>query len=174
MLLFIMTAVLRKHGNVPHNAAFVMDRLGKVGPYGKSFIPLLIRFRLHHPGGRRRCAPETKREWLITVMVLPLMIAARELPIYALMIPAFFSASFAGASAGRIIYVTGSCWRCTEGAVAARGAVPQRERGILAGWAPPYRLPAARSAIVGGGRANLLLKKAAHLDPRRLDHPSGA
>ena len=53
---------------------------------------------------------ETRRDRLITMMVLPLMSCGARLPIYALMIPAFFAPKWQGPVLW-IIYVTASCWR---------------------------------------------------------------
>ena len=55
-------------------AAFVMDRfMSKVGLHGKSFIPLLIGFGCTIPAIMATRTLETKRDRLITMMVLPLM-----------------------------------------------------------------------------------------------------
>ncbi len=70
-----------------------MDRLlSKVGLHGKSFIPLLSSFACAIPGIMAARTIENRRERLATIMVAPFMSCSARLPVYTLLIGAFFVA----------------------------------------------------------------------------------
>ncbi len=159
VLLFLAIAILEGTGYMAR-AAFVMDRfMSKVGLHGKSFIPLLIGFGCTVPAIMATRTLETRRDRLITMMVLPLMSCGARLPIYALMIPAFFPAKWQGPALW-LIYVAGI--------VLALGAARLLRATIFKGETtpfvmelPPYRLPTAVSLLVQmWTRAWLYLQKA--------------
>jgi len=90
LLLFLAIAFLEDTGYMAR-AAFLMDRLmHKIGLHGKSFIPMLIGFGCTVPGIMATRVLETRRDRLTTMLVLPLMSCGARLPIYMLIIPAFF------------------------------------------------------------------------------------
>lgn len=90
LLLFLAIAFLEDTGYMAR-AAFLMDRLmHKIGLHGKSFIPMLIGFGCTVPGILATRVLETRRDRLTTMLVLPLMSCGARLPIYMLIIPAFF------------------------------------------------------------------------------------
>jgi len=146
VLLFLAIAVLEGTGYMAR-AAFVMDRfMSKVGLHGKSFIPLLIGFGCTVPAIMATRTLETRRDRLITMMVLPLMSCGARLPIYALMIPAFFAAKWQGPVLW-LLYVTGIvvaliCARLL------RATIFRGETTPLLMELPPYRMPTGRSLLV--------------------------
>jgi ferrous iron transport protein B len=144
-------------------AAFVMDRfMSKVGLHGKSFIPLLIGFGCTVPAIMATRTLETKRDRLITMMVLPLMSCGARIPIYALMIPAFFAPQWQGPMLW-IIYVTGILL-ALGGAQLLRATMFRGENTPFLMELPPYRMPTAISLLVQmWTRAWLYLKKAGTL-----------
>lgn len=72
-------------------SAFLMDRLmNKIGLHGKSFIPMLTGFGCTISAVMATRTLESRRDRLTTMMVLPLMSCGARLPIYTLIIPAFF------------------------------------------------------------------------------------
>ncbi len=90
MLLFLAIAFLEDSGYMAR-AAFVIDRLmHKIGLHGKSFIPMLIGFGCTVPGIMATRTLETRRDRLTTILVLPLMSCGARLPIYVLILGAFF------------------------------------------------------------------------------------
>ncbi|MDY7011284.1 MAG: ferrous iron transport protein B [Planctomycetota bacterium] len=90
MLLFLAIAVLEDSGYMAR-AAFVIDRLmHKIGLHGKSFIPMLIGFGCTVPGIMATRTLETRRDRITTILVLPLMSCGARLPIYVLILGAFF------------------------------------------------------------------------------------
>jgi ferrous iron transport protein B len=159
VLLFMAIAILEGTGYMAR-AAFVMDRfMSKVGLHGKSFIPLLIGFGCTVPAIMATRTLETRRDRLITMMVLPLMSCGARLPIYALMIPAFFAPRWQGPVLW-IIYVTGILL-ALGGAQLLRATLFRGETTPFLMELPPYRMPTAGSLFVQmWTRSWLYLKKA--------------
>ncbi|MEA2711698.1 MAG: ferrous iron transport protein [Phycisphaerales bacterium] len=90
-LLFFFLAILEDSGYLAR-AAFLMDRLlSKVGLHGKSFIPLLSSFACAIPGIMATRTIENRRDRLATIFVAPFMSCSARLPVYALLIGAFFA-----------------------------------------------------------------------------------
>jgi ferrous iron transport protein B len=89
-LLFAFLAVLEDSGYLAR-AAFLMDRLlASVGLHGRSFIPLLSSFACAIPGIMATRTIASPRERLATILVAPFMSCAARLPVYGLLIGAFF------------------------------------------------------------------------------------
>ena len=96
-LLFLFLAILEDSGYLAR-AAFLMDRLlSKVGLHGRSFIPMLSSFACAIPGIMATRTIESRNERLATILVAPFMSCSARLPVYGLLIGAFFGAAmFAG------------------------------------------------------------------------------
>ena len=102
---------------------------------------------------------ETRRDRLITMMVLPLMSCGARLPIYALMIPAFFPAQLQGPALW-LIYVTGIVLALLAARL-LRATIFRGETTPFVMELPPYRLPTGMSLLVQmWTRAWLYLQKA--------------
>ena len=72
-------------------AAFLMDKLMvKVGLSGKSFVPLMSSFACAIPGIMATRTIENRRDRMVTILVAPLMSCSARIPVYTLMIAAFF------------------------------------------------------------------------------------
>ena len=96
MLLFLAIAILEDSGYMAR-AAFIMDRImHKIGLHGKSFIPMLIGFGCSVPAMMGTRVLENRRSRLTTILVIPLMSCGARLPIYVLLIPAFFATKWHG------------------------------------------------------------------------------
>jgi len=90
MLLFAIIAVLEDCGYMAR-AAFLMDRLmSRAGLNGKSFIPLLSSMACAVPGILSARVIENTRDRFATILVAPLMSCSARLPVYSLLIGAFF------------------------------------------------------------------------------------
>jgi ferrous iron transport protein B len=96
-LLFLFLALLEDSGYLAR-AAFLMDKvLSKVGLHGRSFIPMLSSFACAIPGIMATRTIESPKERLATILVAPFMSCSARLPVYGLLIGAFFGpAMFAG------------------------------------------------------------------------------
>ena len=141
-LLFLFLAILEDTGYLAR-AAFLMDRLlSKLGLHGKSFIPLLSSFACAIPGIMATRTIENRRERLATIMVAPFMSCSARLPVYTLLIGAFFAQWGHWAQAGIML----SCYLL--GIVAAAGTAWIFKRTFAAERAtsfilelPSYKLP---------------------------------
>lgn len=90
LILFAFIAVLEDCGYMAR-AAFLMDRLmSRCGLSGKSFIPLLSSVACAVPGIMAARVIEDRRDRFATMMVAPLMSCSARLPVYILLIGAFF------------------------------------------------------------------------------------
>jgi ferrous iron transport protein B len=91
LLLFFFIALLEDSGYMSR-AAFLMDRLMRgVGLHGKAFMPLLSSFACAIPGIMATRTIENPKDRLATIMIAPFMSCSARLPVYTLMIAAFFS-----------------------------------------------------------------------------------
>lgn len=159
LLLFLAIAILEDSGYMAR-AAFMMDRLmHKIGLHGKSFIPMLTGFGCSIPGIMATRTLENRRDRLTTMLVLPLISCGARLPIYALIIPAFFPESL-HAPILWIIYVIGillaiGCAKVLRATLFKGESVP------FVMELPPYRLPTMKGVMIHmWERAGLYLRKA--------------
>ncbi|MCA1593313.1 MAG: ferrous iron transport protein B [Acidobacteria bacterium] len=91
LLLFFFISLLEDSGYMAR-AAFLMDRLMRgVGLHGKAFMPLLSSFACAIPGIMATRTIENPKDRLATIMIAPFMSCSARLPVYTLMIAAFFS-----------------------------------------------------------------------------------
>jgi len=91
LLLFLFISLLEDTGYMAR-AAFLMDKLmSKVGLHGKAFLPLVSSFACAIPGIMATRTIENKRDRFATIMVAPFMSCSARLPVYTLMIAAFFA-----------------------------------------------------------------------------------
>ncbi|HEV3468237.1 MAG TPA: ferrous iron transport protein B [Pyrinomonadaceae bacterium] len=91
LLLFFFIALLEDSGYMAR-AAFLMDRLMRgVGLHGKAFVPLLSSFACAIPGIMATRTIENPKDRLATILIAPFMSCSARLPVYTLMIAAFFS-----------------------------------------------------------------------------------
>ena len=159
LLLFLAIAILEDSGYMAR-AAFLMDRLmHKIGLHGKSFVPMLIGFGCSVPAIMATRTLENRRDRLTTMMVVPLMSCGARLPIYALIIPAFFPQAWHGTMLW-IVYLIGivlaiACAKLLKTTV-LRGEAPPFVMEL-----PPYRMPTLKSVgLHMWNRGGAYLKKA--------------
>lgn len=159
LLLFLAIAILEDSGYMAR-AAFIMDRLmHKIGLHGKSFIPMLIGFGCTIPAIMATRTLENRRDRLTTMLVAPLMSCSARLPIYALIIPAFFPKMWHGAMLW-IIYVIGILLAIVS-AKLLRSTIFKGESTPFVMELPPYRMPTLKGVLIHmWERGWLYLKKA--------------
>ena len=146
LFLFLGIAFLEDTGYMAR-AAFIMDRImHKIGLHGKSFIPMLIGFGCSIPAIMATRILENRRNRLATMLVIPLMSCGARIPIYALLIPAFFPPHWRGPVMW-LIYIIGI--------VAAILCINLLRRSILKGESvpfvmelPPYRMPTWKGLFI--------------------------
>ena len=159
LLLFLAIAILEDSGYLAR-AAFIMDRLmHKIGLHGKSFIPMLTGFGCSIPAIMATRTLESRRDRLTTMLVVPLVSCGARLPIYALIIPAFFPEAWRAPMLW-IIYVTGIvlailCAKLLRATLFRGESVP------FVMELPPYRLPTFKGVWIHmWDRGGAYLKKA--------------
>jgi ferrous iron transport protein B len=95
-LLIALITVLESSGYMAR-AVFLLDRLlGRFGLTGRSFVPLTSSFACAIPGilGSRIISDE--RDRIATIVVSPLMSCSARLPVYVILLAAFFPPAWAG------------------------------------------------------------------------------
>ena len=106
VFLFLAISLLEDSGYMAR-AAFLMNRfLKRIGLPGNSFVPLLIGFGCSVPAIMATRTLEDRRDRLTTIFIIPLMSCGARLPIYTLLLPAFFPAAWS-APLLWLIYMTG-------------------------------------------------------------------
>ncbi|MDE6452306.1 MAG: ferrous iron transport protein B, partial [Odoribacter sp.] len=90
LILFFFISLMEDSGYMAR-VAFIMDRLmHKIGLHGKSFIPLLIGFGCNVPAIMATRTLESRRDRIMTMLITPFMSCSARLPVYILMVSAFF------------------------------------------------------------------------------------
>jgi ferrous iron transport protein B len=90
LILFFCISLMEDTGYMAR-AAFIMDRLmHKIGLHGKSFIPLLMGFGCNVPAIMATRTLENRKDRLLTMLIVPFMSCSARLPVYVLLISAFF------------------------------------------------------------------------------------
>lgn len=162
LLLFFGIALLEDTGYMAR-AAFVMDRVMRaVGLHGKSFIPLLLGFGCSVPAIMGTRTLDNPRDRMVTVLVSPLMSCSARLPVYTLLISAFFTEQVAG-SVMFSIYFIGILLAVIMALIFRKFLFPGSTEAFVMEL-PPYHLPTFRSILTHmWERSVLYLKKAGTL-----------
>jgi ferrous iron transport protein B len=166
LLLFFFIAILEDTGYMAR-AAFLMDRLMRgVGLHGKAFMPLLSSFACAIPGIMATRTIENPKDRLATIMIAPFMSCSARLPVYTLMIGAFFSGKmvFGFLSIGALLIMA----MYLLGIFVAIGVAWVLKRTILKAPTPPlvlemppYRVPNLLTILqMMLSRAMLFMKRA--------------
>ena len=160
--LFLAIAILEGTGYMAR-VAFIMDRLmNKIGLHGKSFIPMLIGFGCSVPAIMATRTLNLRRDRMTTMLVVPLMSCGARIPIYALIIPAFFPKKWEAAIMFSI-YITGIVVAVLT-AKLLRSTLFRGENEPFVLELPPYRIPTLKSiGIHMWSRTSVYLHKAGTL-----------
>ena len=90
LILYFCISIMEDSGYMAR-AAFIMDKImHKMGLHGKSFIPLIMGFGCNVPAVMASRTIENRKSRLITMLVVPLMSCSARLPIYLVLVGAFF------------------------------------------------------------------------------------
>jgi ferrous iron transport protein B len=131
----------------------------KIGLHGKSFIPMLVGFGCSVPAIMATRTLENRRNRLATMMVVPLMSCGARIPIYTLIIPAFFPQAW-HAPMMWLIYMIGILLAIVV-AKLLRITVLKGESVPFVMELPPYRIPTIKGILIHmWERGWLYLKKA--------------
>jgi ferrous iron transport protein B len=159
ILLFLAISILEDTGYMAR-AAFIMDRMmRRFGLHGKSFIPLLLGFGCSVPAIMGSRMLENPRDRMITILVSPLMSCSAKLPVYTVLIAAFFDPSVAG-NVLFSIYILGIVLLMIMASI-YRKTLFKGESEPFVMELPPYRVPTVKSIVLHmWERSSLYLKKA--------------
>lgn len=90
LILFFFISLMEDTGYMAR-AAFIMDKLmHQIGLHGKSFIPLIMGFGCNVPAIMATRTIENRNNRLLTMLINPFMSCSARLPVYILIIGAFF------------------------------------------------------------------------------------
>lgn len=152
LLLFLFISILEDSGYMAR-AAFLMDKLmSRIGLHGKAFLPLLSSFACAIPGIMATRTIENQRDRLATILIAPFMSCSARLPVYTLMIAAFFAGqTFLGfISLGAVLmlamYALGILMAILAAFIFKRTVLKSPTPPFVMEL-PPYRLPNIRSVF---------------------------
>ena len=125
-------------------AAFIMDKLmHSMGLHGKSFIPLIMGFGCNVPAVMATRTIESRRSRLITMLVLPMMSCSARLPIYIMIIGAFFSARYQSLVMISL-YVVGILLSVVMARIFSKWVIKGEDTPFVMEL-PPYRFPTSKA-----------------------------
>jgi ferrous iron transport protein B len=145
LILFFFISILEDTGYMAR-AAFIMDKLmHRMGLHGKSFIPYIIGFGCSVPAIMATRTLENRKDRILTIITVPFMSCSARLPVYLLLISAFFTKH-----QGLIltsIYLLGIVMAIITSLLVKKAAFKQ-ERDQFVMELPPYRIPTFRNATI--------------------------
>jgi len=159
LFLFLAIAFLEDTGYMAR-AAFVMDGImRKFDLQGKSFVPLVLGFGCNVPAIMATRSIESERDRRTTILVLPLMSCGARLPIYVLLVPAFFAVKYQ-AFVMFLIYAIGVAFAMLAARL-LKSTLFKGDGEVYLMELPPYRVPTVKSILLHmWDRGVMYLKKA--------------
>ncbi len=144
ILLYFFISIMEDTGYMAR-AVFIMDKsMHKIGLHGKSFIPLLMGFGCNVPAIMSARIIENRRDRILTMMINPFMSCSARLPLYILLISAFFLkyqalVLFAIYTFGILVAILS--------AFIYNKLFPKKQDIPFVMELPPYRMPTLRSSL---------------------------
>ncbi|MDR0333699.1 MAG: ferrous iron transport protein B [Dysgonamonadaceae bacterium] len=127
-------------------AAFIMDKvMHRIGLHGKSFIPLIMGFGCNVPAIMSTRTIESRNSRMITMLIVPFMSCSARLPVYLLLVGAFFSAQRAS-SILLGLYAVGILVAVFT-ALLFRKTFFKKEDTPFVMELPPYRMPTVKAVF---------------------------
>ena len=145
LILFFFISILEDTGYMAR-AAFIMDKLmHRMGLHGKSFIPYIIGFGCSVPAVMATRTLENRKDRILTIITIPFMSCSARLPLYTLIISAFFVKHQGLVLTS--IYLLGIVMSIVTSLVVKKVAF-QNVRDQFVMELPPYRIPTFRNAVI--------------------------
>jgi ferrous iron transport protein B len=152
LLLFLFISLLEDTGYMAR-AAFLLDKLmSRVGLHGKAFLPLISSFACAIPGIMATRTIEDRRDRFTTILIAPFMSCSARLPVYTLMIAAFFAGQtvFGFLSLGAVLmlamYALGIAVAIIVAFIFKRTVFKAPPPPFIMEL-PPYRMPNLRTVV---------------------------
>lgn len=158
-LLFLAMALLEDTGYMAR-AVFIMDKLmHKIGLHGRSFIPMLLGFGCTLPAIMATRTIEDKNDRFVTMLVVPFISCGARLPVYALLVGAFFTEQISG-NILFSLYILGMVVAILMAKI-LRKYLFKGEAAPFVMELPPYRIPTIKGLLMHmWERGVIYLKKA--------------
>lgn len=142
MILFLFISFMEDTGYMARTA-FLMDKaMHKMGLHGKSFIPMLMGFGCNVPAIMATRTIESRRDRILTMMVVPFMSCSARLPVYVLFISAFFPLYKSGILFG--IYLFGILAAFVTALLLSKTLLRKPDMPFVMEL-PPYRMPTLKA-----------------------------
>ncbi|MCD4695238.1 MAG: ferrous iron transport protein B [Bacteroidales bacterium] len=144
IILFFFISFMEDTGYMAR-AAFIMDKLmHKIGLHGKSFIPLIMGFGCNVPAIMATRTLENRNERLLTMLINPFMSCSARLPVYILIIGAFFPDR--EVTMLFMVYSIGILFAVLFALLFKKTIIKSKEAPFVMEL-PPYRLPTFRTTL---------------------------
>jgi ferrous iron transport protein B len=158
-LLFFFMSILEDSGYMAR-IAFIVDKfMHKLGLHGRSFIPMLLGFGCNVPAIMATRVIESRKDRFTTILINPFMSCGARLPVYTLLIGAFFSEKISG-NILFSLYILGFLMAVLMAKILRR-FVFTGESAPFVMELPPYRIPTLKGLIIHmWERGWLYIKKA--------------
>ena len=142
VILYLFISFMEDTGYMAR-AAFIMDKfMQKMGLHGKSFIPLIMGFGCNVPAIMGTRIIESRNTRLITMLINPLMSCSARLPVYILLIGAFFPKYGGWVLFG--LYITGILLAILMSRIFKKFLVKGEDLPFVMEL-PPYRMPTVKA-----------------------------
>ncbi len=145
LILFFFISLMEDTGYMAR-AAFLMDRImHKMGLHGQSFIPLLMGYGCNVPAIMATRTLKSRRDRILTILVVPFMSCNARLPIYLLLVGAFFVSH-----QGLVllsIYLIGILLAVLSAFILGKFVLKQDSEPFVIEL-PPYRIPTFRNMLI--------------------------
>lgn len=142
MILYLFISLLEDSGYMAR-AAFIMDKLmHHMGLHGKSFIPMIMGFGCNVPAIMATRTIENPKSRLITMLVTPFMSCSARIPIYVILVAAFFPRYGSFVMLG--LYALGILAAILMARLFSRFLIHEEDLPFVMEL-PPYRFPTAKS-----------------------------
>ena len=142
MILYAFISWMEDSGYMAR-AAFIMDKImHRMGLHGKSFIPMIMGFGCNIPAIMATRTIEDRKSRLITMLITPLMSCSARLPVYIIIISAFFPKNSALILFS--MYLIGIMFSIIMAKLLSR-LVVKGESTPFVMELPPYRMPSMKS-----------------------------
>lgn len=142
LILYFFISLMEDSGYMAR-AAFIMDKImHRMGLHGKSFIPLIMGFGCNVPAIMATRTIESHKSRLITMLINPLMSCSARLPIYLVLIGAFFPNNASLLLLG--IYASGILLAALMARIFNKLLIKGDDIPFVMEL-PPYRMPTAKA-----------------------------
>lgn len=144
LILFFFVSLLEESGYMAR-AAFIMDKImHRFGLHGRSFIPLIMGFGCNVPAILATRSMRNRGDRILTMLIIPFMSCSARLPVYILIISAFFTKYQTLYLIG--IYALGIFFAFFTAQVLNKTVFKNKETPFVMEL-PTYRLPTFRNII---------------------------